>query len=405
MARIARGAITIADITDGTDPVSAFLTNENHTFIANTGGEVADTVKQGFSSAVTLFIGSTKGTLITNTAAPDTKGEYRVKPFVGTSPTDTDTRLKGTTPTSSGYTPAVSNDANGIITVSDIASDSDDSVTLIVVVEYHNGVSLETLELDLTFSKVRQGAGGVVIVASPSSQYFYADNDGTLNSGQSNIRIDITTTGTTGSITLQTRTGSTWDTKTTTAATAGGIVGYATSHEGSATTGDFPDEINNGSNSTFSIFISPANLGNSNDILSFRVTSSEGGGDTVSIVKVLEGIAGQNAIVVVVESSTEGTVFRTSGTNDPKTLTARVYDMTDGSELTAGAQIYKWFKGDGSSTINVVDNTDRVVDYDDGTVNASTGTTRSNNGHFIVIDQDDVTNREQFTCEVSVADS
>ena len=56
MARIAVGAITIADIADGGSPIAAFLTNENHTFAAGTNGTISSIELAVFTTTVSLSL-------------------------------------------------------------------------------------------------------------------------------------------------------------------------------------------------------------------------------------------------------------------------------------------------------------------------------------------------------------
>ena len=397
MARQASGAITLVDVTDGTNPVSAFLTNENHTFSASAGGNVATAERTGFTSDVNVFLGSTQLTPIANNTTPTT-GRFRVL-AVGTNVNN------NSVATGTGWTFAVDTDATPTIRLSAISDTSADTASLSVRVQYHDGNDANNfLNLTLTVSKVRQGAGGVVVTLAPTKQTFFSNNAGTLDTGAPNstdVQINVNTVGTTGTLTIQTsQNGGAFTNQSATSNAAGGIAGYNLDQSSTQLTGNFPGGITNGTDSSFSLFIDANNLGNANNTLAVRVTAGNGGGDTVTIVKVREGAAGADAIIVVVESSND-TVFRTGESNPAKTLTCRVYDASTGGELTDGNIIYTWSRS-GSGSIaagavrigagnrNVQDSGGRVANQN-----------RTNGGATIVVGDEDVANREQFTCVAS----
>lgn len=397
MARSASGAITLVDITDGTSPVSAFLTNENHTFSASAGGAVATAERTGFSSQVELFIGTTQGTRIANSTTPASEGQFRVL-SVGSDANN------NSVATGTGWGFAIGTNAAALITLNSISPTSADTASLSVRVQYHNGINASNfLNLTLTVSKVRQGAGGVVVTMAPTKQYFTADNAGTILSGAPNnvdVQINVDTVGTTGALTIETsQNGGSFTAQTSTSSAAGGIAGFNLDQSTTQMTGNFPSGITTGSDSTFALFIDSANLG-ANDTLAVRVTAGNGGGDTVTIIKVREGAEGANAIIVVVESSND-TVFRTGEANVDKTLTCRVYDADDGSELTDNAIVYTWSRsGSGSVSAGAVriGTANRLVQDSGGRV---ANQNRQNGGQTIVVGDEDIDNREQFTCTVS----
>ena len=398
MARQASGAITLVDVTDGTNPVSAFLTNENHTFSASAGGNVSNGERTGFFSDVNIFLGSTQLTPVANNTTP-TSGTFRVI-AVGTG-ANSSRVTTGTT----GWTFAVDTDATPSVRLSAISDTSSDTGGLLVRIQYHDGNDANNfLELTITVSKVRQGAGGVVVTLAPTKQTFFSNNAGTLDTGAPNstdVQINVNTVGTTGTLTIQTsQNGGAFTNQSATSNAAGGIAGFNLTQDSTQTTGSFPALITNGTDSTFALFIDANNLGNANNTLAVRVTAGNGGGDTVTIVKVREGAAGADAIIVVVESSNDS-VFRTGENNPTKTLTCRVYDAATGGELTDGNIIYTWSRSGsglissgpvriGSGNRNVQDSGGRVANQN-----------RTNGGATIIVDDGDIVNREQFTCTVS----
>ncbi len=57
MAFTVTGSATVSDVRDGVSPPTIYLTNENHTFVADADGIVADLT--GFTTSVQAFVGST----------------------------------------------------------------------------------------------------------------------------------------------------------------------------------------------------------------------------------------------------------------------------------------------------------------------------------------------------------
>lgn len=397
MARIARGAVTITDIADGTSPVSLVLTNQNHTFPALATGNPTDI--NGFSTEALVYVGATPSTFIAyNASQVNTtgipQGRFTIVP-VGT--TDGDTRRKSG---SAHWTPVVNN-TTGVVTASfndGAAGEYTTSAIFEIVVKYHvynvnTGVSsIQTAKLDATLSVVKEGIGGVVISLSPSSQVFYATNTGTMKTGQSRIEVDLVTYGTTGDISVFTSLDNAdfveqgVSGNLVSNSTAGAIGGWDTNDADPLETGT---TINKGTVSKLIFY--PANIGNSSNSLSVKVTGSNGGSDTIAIVKVRDGLA---AISIVIESSAGGFVFKNND-GPEKTLTARVYDMATGDEITTGLT-YKWYRDNGSTEVRVDNLNDRNV-QDSGGVHATTKT--------IKLTAADIDNNsaEAFTCEVTAS--
>jgi hypothetical protein len=396
MARIARGAVTITDIADGTSPVSAVLTNQNHTFPALANGDPTDIAS--FSTEVLLYTGAVQSTFIGyNASQVDTTGIPQGRfTIVPAGSTDGETRRKSG---SAHWSPVVNN-TTGVVSVSfdnGVAGDYTTSAVFEIVVKYNvfnintGTSSIETAKLDATLSVVKEGIGGVVISLSPSSQVFYATNTGTMKSGQDRIVIDLDTYGTTGDLSVFTSLDNAAFVEQgvsgnlVSASTAGALGGWDTNDADPLEASTTIDKA------TISrLIFYPANIGNSNNSLSVKVTGSNGGSDTIAIMKVRDGLA---AISVVIESNVNGFVFKNnSGT--AKTLTARVYDMADGSEITSGIT-YNWTR-DGGAEVRINNNTDRLV-QDSGGVSATTKT--------IVVGPEDIDNNsaELFSCEVTVA--
>ncbi len=382
MSRIARGAVTIVDINDGSNPISAVLTNQNHTFPANENGVVTAATRQLFSTGAVVYIGNVLATLSTDATLAN--NEYRIKP-VGTGTTDT--RI------TSGADWAISVSAvTGLLTVTAIPSTSTNTCTVAVIIEYKDPTQNTngTIELTLTLSRVNEGAGGSVINLSATSQTFFADFGGSfLAEGNSDIIMGIDVGGSPGAQTYSvSQNGNPFATVTTASNNKGGIKGFS-----EALTGDF---TLSGTISTASdrLLISKENLG-TNDTLTIKVVGANGGVDVVTIMKVREGDKGASAINVVITSSTGGTVFKNnSGT--AKTLSVVVTDSKDGNPLTPTS--YQWLKN--GVQINVTSESDRTV--------VSTGGEAANGAAYptIIVGPEDVTDNsaEEFSCIVTVPD-
>lgn len=382
MSRIARGAVTIVDINDGSNPISAVLTNQNHTFPANENGTVTTATRELFSTGAVVYIGSTLATLSTDSTLAN--NEYRIKP-VGTG--GTDTRV------TSGTGWAISVDANtGLLTVTAIPDTNVNTCTVAVVIEYKDPTQSTngTIELTLTLARVNEGAGGSVVNLSATSQTFFADFGGTfLSNGNNDIIIGIQTGGSPGAQTYEvSQNGNPFAAVTTASATEGGIKGYDTDLTGDFTTSG---TINTTSDR---LLVSKENLG-TNDTYTLKVTGNNGGVDVVTIMKVREGDKGAAAIIVNLVSSTGGTVFKNnSGT--AKEITVEVRDAKDGTDLVPTN--YVWLKN--GAQVNVTSATNRTV--------VSTGGEAASGAAYpsIIIGPEDVTDNStaEFSCIVTVPD-
>ena len=74
MAFTVTGVATVSDVRDGVSPPTIYLTNENHTFVAEADGDVPDLT--GFTSDVQAFVGTTEYTY--STAATPTGTNYTI---------------------------------------------------------------------------------------------------------------------------------------------------------------------------------------------------------------------------------------------------------------------------------------------------------------------------------------
>ena len=377
MARVASNEITITDISDGTNPITAFTTNANHTFAAAANGTVSNV--GGFTSTLIVFVGQTQASYVSTIGStPDTFSITSVA-YVGSS---------------TGWgTPS---NASGTITIPSISATAAISVTLRLtfsVVPTSTTTPVTGITQDITLSVVKEGAGGQVIEIVPSSQTFFANSSGTLNASQTNIILGIESQGTTGNITLATSiNGAAFTTQTATSTAQGGISFYDADTSGTVeTTGTFPVT----QNGIARLAISQTNLGNTGNTLTVKVTGATGGSDALTVFKVQEGAAGTGAVIVAVTSS-DGVVFKNNA-GTAKTLTANVTDADTGVAPTTSIT-YTWTRAAGAG-VRVTSSTDRTVVATGGVLASGTGFPN------IIVGSEDVLTQERFGVSVSVADS
>lgn len=373
MARVASSELTLIDVTDGTNPIIAFLTNENHSFSQQEGGTVDNVA--GFSTQLIAFEGQTQMAYDTDNVL--TNSEYRI------------TAAAYTTTATNWGTPSV-NHTTGTITIPSIGAITEKQVTLRITFSVKNSLGNTTTGLtkDCTLTVLQQGAGGLVIDLTAANQVFLAGETGVLNSGQSDIIINVSTQGSVGSYSYYTSlNGAAWVQKTATATTAGGISGYDNDDTGSKLTGTLP------TSNLARLFISPSNLGDANNTLTVKVQGATGGVDFVTIYKSRQGITGAAALIVVVESS-DGTVFKNNA-GTAKVLTCKVYDAETGAQITSGVT-YTWSRSS-SATLYVNNTTSRSVTPTAGVVLGA------GNYPTITVGPEDVSISERFSCSVSVA--
>jgi len=381
MSRTAVGAITIADVADGGSPISAILTNENHTFAANYLGTVHGTEMGVFSSLVKIFLGTTLGVFKSTTVTTATADHNKFS--IGT-----------ITSSASSWTTAV-HPTTGAITVTGIpaASTTNTSTILSVPITVNDtSSSLKTVTMSLSLSKSIAGAGGQIVQMTATKQHFQYDEFATLApSGQANIIMNLATQGAVGTLTAT----KSLDGGSFTTLAVGAGAGAASSIDV------------DGTGAADSIVITPANFGASNT-MTIKVSGAAGGSDSVSIVRIRDGVRGASALNVDVKSS-DGNIFK-NNTGANKTLTCEIIDQIDGSEIThvgtgtgQTSVHYNWQRVDAGGSVSdvlVVDNNDQLV--------SSTGTSADGLGRaFIVVGAEDVANNSstQFSCEVTVTDN
>jgi len=374
MSRVATGAITITDIADGGSPISAFLTNENHTFAASAVGDIGTTERDLFSTLVTVFVGTNVGVYKSTSVSTGTTDQFKFSyGTITSSAADWDTSV---------------NAATGAVTIVGTPSGTSNKSTLLTVPVTINDSSntLKTLSLSITLTKAIEGTGGQVVQLSATKQYFQYDaNAGLSPSSQSNVSIGIETQGNLGGLTYQKS-----------------IDGGAFSTLVQGTGVDQGVLI-----SASTITISSTNFDDS-QTMTIKVSGATGGSDSVSIVRVRDGQRGASSLFVSIESN-DGNVFK-NNTGSDKTITCNVYDMIDGSSVTnvgtGSGQTsvnYNWQRSDAggsSADVSVATGTRNVIasggDSADG-LGAST----------LIVEAADIADNSstQFSCIVTVTEN
>jgi hypothetical protein len=299
--RTATAAITLTDLKDGQDSVTAFLTNENHSFVANDAGVVHQDTIGLFSSYVKVFVGGTPQTYSVGTEPQ--AGKFGI----------------GTLASSSSGWEFVVDSSTGEITADAIGIANINKVT--VPVYYNNAGSINNFNLEISVNRVQDGAGGTVINLTPSSQMFSADANGVMLPSQLDADLEIDVTGNPGALSYETsKDGLPYVAQTSTGDNPGGIAGYDTDGSGTYLTGTLPTNLGNGAR----LLIKKENLGSSVATLTVRVKGVNAGKDAVTFAKVRSG-AGAVYVNIVPNNG----VFR-NNSGSPITAIAKVYDATTG---------------------------------------------------------------------------
>lgn len=322
--RTSVGAVTIADIKDGINPISMVLSNQSHTFAANSSGTVVAAEQNKFVCEVFVYVGATRATYSPTLAANNTYSVGVTDP--------------------SGWATTTAVVANQLrISVSTIPSGTTNNTGVVdLLITVKNSIGNDTvINASISLAKAIEGAGGAIITLTPNRQTFRFLEDGTTADGD--ITMTIATQGNVGSLSAQKSINGAAYT-TLTQGTGSGL----------AKTLDI-----DGLGSNDNVVISAANF-STYGTLSIRITGT-GTSDTVSLIRIENGKTGAASLLVTISSDVGGFQFKNNaGAN--KTLTAKVYDMADGSLITAGGGTtitYQWYvdgaiqAGKTSSTILV----------------------------------------------------
>jgi hypothetical protein len=349
MARIAVGAITISDIADGVNPLSAILSNQSHTFATDTTGNVATAEKTAFDCEVLAFVGDTRAVYSATLASNNT---FRLDTYAGRSSgwglTNTSGKLTmNTTPTGTG-------NKSEIFDIVMAIKNSVGNVTVVTLV--------------LSVTKAIEGTGGAIITMNPSRQTFQFAEGAVLSTG-ADIVIPVSLVGNVGALSVTySKNGEAWA-----ALNVGSGANYAKAL--SVTDNDVDDDT---------ITISKDNFGNS-DTFAVRVIGAAGGIDVTSIVKIQDGNTGPASLFVSITSSDSGFAFK-NNTGTAKVLTATVYDMASGSIISPTGISYQW-KHDGTTTSDAASGSTVM------------STTKTQTVTFSMIDNN---SSNEITCEVSI---
>ena len=361
MARQARNEITITDINDGTNPITAFMSNANHTFVANTAGTVSNVA--GFTSTLNVFVGSVQAGYVATLGTTANTFTITDVSYVGTP-------MGWTTPART----------NATIRVPSIATAHATEAVIRVTFDVRTPTAtVEDLEVDVSLSIVTEGAGGAVVGLTPNKQTFTANPAGTADAGQDAVEVGVATQGNVGNLTVSvSQDGGAFVAQTTTGAGTGQIAGFDTDDTGAFQTGTIPNQFAR-------LQVTSANLG-TNDSIAIRVTGVSAGVDTINIFKVRQGVTGEAALIVSITSS-DGTSFR-GGQGTAKTLTANVTDAATGG-LPTGTLTYTWTRANGAQ-VRVTSASDRTVIPSGGVPATGTGFTD------IIVGAEDVSVQERF---------
>jgi len=336
--RTSIGAITISDIKDGFNPLSAVLSNQSHSFASNPAGVVSAGDISEFECEIFAYVGTTRSYY--STTGADNSYSISVLTKNAGSPADD----VNETSTANGWTTKLITEGTGLnthakIITTGITSASSVSKLVYVTLTMVNSVGASTnVELVISLAKVIEGTGGAIVTLLPNRQTFSYTGTGALSSsGTGDIILGITTAGNVGG----------------TLSAEYSIDGSTTFNAISASAGN-TTLVAGGNNSVKalnlqdggSLTISSVNFGTSNSI-AIKVSGSAGGSDIISIIRVADGAVGKGAIAVFITSNTGGFAFH-NNTGSTKTLTAKAYDADTGLEMTTGLT-YAW-SGPGTSS-------------------------------------------------------
>lgn len=320
--RIATGAITIMDVFDGASPISATLQNQNHTFGANSAGEITAGELALFSSELFVYIGTTRCIYHASLTGLQPNNTYRVISR-NASPNTWTAGL--TTVGVSGSTYQAKLTATG-------APDGTGTgqktaiVSVVLDIQIATGVAPTRVTLDITWGKAIEGANGSVINLLPSRNSFIFNELGATLDG--NIVITVEPKGNIGTMSAQyliNGTG-TWQ-----LLTQGNLINQATVRDLDKDTSGGPDRIE----------ISKENFGTAN-VFSVKVTEDlNSASDIVSIIRVSDGKTGAAALQVRIISSVNGQVFK-NNTGSNKTLTVEVRDTGTNAIIDPLSLSYLW---------------------------------------------------------------
>ena len=308
MAFSITGSVTVTDVRDGISAPTVLLSNENHTFVADAEGVIADF--DSFSTTVTVFVGETSYTA--TTGSPNAN-QFRILSAVGTGDVDTDITVAGVVTLVDDDSPAAGSFQGG-----DTVNESQVTVTVEI-----NGVT-GNIARTVSLSKAIGGSAPIIRVEANTQTVSYDFvNDERDISRTANIVITATELNITES----------------------GNVVWTTSLDGAAfgtALANIADQITLSSDdNNNTLTITPAGwevLIGSGEVLTFRATKGMAS-DRVSVSVLRDG---SPAITVDIVIASGSQFLRT----DTSTVDLRA-DVLFGAETqTPGSDwTYRWRKG------------------------------------------------------------
>ena len=185
-----RAFATVADVSDGTAGVSIILSNENHTFVADTDGAVASTDLSAFNCDIDVLVGTTVYAFIAsgNLAA----GQWKISD-------GTDDGASAIT-VAGGLTPSVTDQGDDArITIADDTgstggfadggSSSPDAVQMVVPIQVRIGSVTRSFSRIVSLSKAKGGSAKLLTLTVDANTLIY-DKDNALKNPTENITFE-----------------------------------------------------------------------------------------------------------------------------------------------------------------------------------------------------------------------
>lgn len=350
MARTAVGAITISDIQDGFHPISVVLGNQMHAFASSTTGAIPADELAAFECEVFVYVGETRCKL--NYGTPTTElplyNTYSIlsrtsQPVAWASTeTNTNTLIDSVDPTVAAKYAAKERDQALIKLSGSPGGTAIKSGICKLVIQVRNSIgNVTNVNLDITFTKVIEGAGGAIVSLIPSRNSFRFTTAGvwynTVDNGDINIPVE--SQGLHGTLSAYVAiNGGAFNLVSTQTDTQYGIKTIVLDQAGDVANPNY-------------LVVSKNNFGIS-DIYTVKVCGDIGGADVISIIRRQDGAKGESALQVYILSNKGGTVFK-NNTGDIKRLTCYVRDTATGNTLTPTSYAWATVGGAALTTTNL----------------------------------------------------
>ena len=343
---------SVADVTDGAAGISILLSNENHTFVADTTGAIVDTEIAAFTTDIDVLVG-TSFYAYTPGSATLASGQWRIS--TGAAEGVAAITAPG------GLTAALSDQGDAArLQVTNAAGDdgfadggnaSPDSVQLVVPIQVRHGSVTRMFNRVITFSKAKGGTARVLRLTAGEATLPF-DKSGTLREASRTVIFDVSLVNfdvTTANVAWEYRLVPTaaW----TAFPTGAGIVFSETNQRRLTITRQALANLLTGSARLVSIRAS----------LSSRI-------DVVSVLRVQDGADGNDGAVgkSVIELrilARSSTVLRNN--QGSVIFDARLYYR--GNAATAAIVGYQWFNRSGATNTNITGATAAFREFDAAT--------------------------------------